>query len=102
MDIEKIFPDIQAIIRVERRYPWKSPEANYTLAQKEVAIRLSGAKLSADGRTWQFPNGRRKVTSAIIRDHNRKVIISLFTPGRRWKRIVHQALQEAGIVYPVS
>jgi hypothetical protein len=94
---DEILPDFESVIRIDRRYPWLSNEENYHLAQRDVRIRLSGGVLCDDGRTWRFPNGRRKVTSTMIREHNCTSALTVLNCARRWRHLAKQVLQEFGV-----
>jgi len=94
---KKIFPDFESITRIDRRFPWKSPEETHTLAQKDVYMRLSGGVLSSDGRTWKFPHGRHKVTDAMIREHNRTRALCVLNCPRRYRHLAEQAMREFGV-----
>jgi hypothetical protein len=94
---DEIFPDFEAITRVDRRCPWLSDEEVCNLAKKDVFIRLSGGVLSADGRTWHFPNGKRRVTNKMIRDFNRTRALSPLNCPRRYRHLAEEVLKEFGV-----
>ena len=103
MKAETVMPDYESARRIERNYPGKTPPQIYLLAKRDVLMRLAGARLRSDGRTWDVSK-THKVTAEQIREHNRNLRkngMSVLNPhSRLWGKEARAVIEELTKINP--